>query len=268
MNTPLVELNIPSIYRDKKGTPVLLPKRLAQATPDMAAAIFGLANDVGEHGGKLVLSDLFRSYEMQLQSHLDYVNGKKKAFSPSPGGSFHEAGRAMDISLADLKMDLPAFWAIAKPRGVVPIIAKPDSSLSEAWHFECRGSHQRVIDYYNEGKADNFEKPYTAGAASAILALGIRVAKFGNGQKEAQLQASLIRCGYTIGNLDGAIGPATRAALKTLDILGASLDDALAYVEDLVQQAFVSEYASPQPAMFAIDMGFASDQPTHLHLNG
>ncbi|SAL85987.1 hypothetical protein AWB68_07869 [Caballeronia choica] len=268
MKTPLVEIHIPSIYIDKQNTPVSLPKKLAHATPDMAAAIAGLANDVAAHGGKLVLSDLFRSYEMQLQSHLDYVNGKKKAFSPTPGGSFHEAGRAMDISLSDLKMNLGAFWNLAKNWGVVPIVATPNSSLSEAWHFECRGSHQRVIDYYKDGKGDNFEKPYTAGAASAILALGVHVVKFGNAQKEAQLQASLIRCGYVIGNLDGAIGPTTRAALASLGLSGASLDDALAHVEDLAQKAFIAEYASPAQEINVADNEFMFVHPAHLELNG
>jgi len=37
-----------------------------------------------------MLSDLLRSYDMQLQAHLDYTSGKKSAFSPAPGGSMHE----------------------------------------------------------------------------------------------------------------------------------------------------------------------------------
>jgi len=44
--------------------------------------------------------------------------------------------------------------------------------LSEAWHFGCRGSHQKVYEYYQAGKASNF-RPYTAMAASAIISAGI-----------------------------------------------------------------------------------------------
>jgi hypothetical protein len=41
---------------------------------------------------------------MQLQSHLDWKTGKKSAFSPPPGGSLHEAGRALDLDLDSLGM--------------------------------------------------------------------------------------------------------------------------------------------------------------------
>ncbi|CAM2157375.1 Peptidase M15B domain-containing protein [Pararobbsia alpina] len=268
MKTPLVNVDIPSIYKNAQGAPVPLPKRLAQATPDMANAIGMLAKDLQAHGGRLVLSDLFRSYEMQLQSHLDYVKGKKTAFSPPPGGSFHEAGRAMDVSLSDLHMSLSNFWDIAKNRGFVPIIDTPNASLSEAWHFECRGSHQLVIDYYRAKKGNNFAKPYTAGAASAILAIGVHVDMFGDAQKEAQLQALLIRCGHDIGNLDGAIGPSTRAALTALGLADAGLDDALAQVEALAQTKFPSEFSAPAPTSVALDNGFATHIPDHVVLNG
>jgi len=267
MKTPLLDIQIPSVYKNKQGAPVPLPPRLARATPDMAAAIAAVASDVTALGGRLVLSDLFRSYEMQLQAHLDFVNKKKSAFSPPPGGSFHEAGRAMDISLADLKMSLMNFWPIAKKRGLVPIINAPDSTVNEAWHFECRGSHQRVVDYYQAQNGDNFDHPYAAGAASAILALGIRVDKFGTAQKEAQLQAALIRCGELIGNLDGAIGAKTRAALAKLQIDGANLDDALAHVEDVAQKMFVVEYVLPAAAVPVIASEFAMQIPEHLDLH-
>jgi hypothetical protein len=267
MKTPLVDIQIPSIYKNKQGAEVPLPKRLARATPDMAAALASLASDLSKHGGRLVLSDLFRSYEMQLQSHLDFVNKKKTAFSPPPGGSFHEAGRAMDLSLSDLKMSLEDFWALAKLRGVVPIIKAPNSKVSEAWHFECRGSHQRVIDYYQNNKGDNFDHPYAAGAASAILALGVHVDRFREAQKEAQLQAALIRCGEDIGNLDGAIGARTRAALVRLGIDGASLDDALAHVEDLAQKTFEAEYVLSPDAMPVVASDFSMQVPAQVELH-
>lgn len=267
MKTPLVDIDIPSIYKNKQGAPVPLPKRLAHATPDMAAALAALSRDLAKLGGRLVLSDLFRSYEMQLQSHLDYVNKKKSAFSPPPGGSFHEAGRAMDLSLKDLNMDLDKFWLLAKTHGVNPIIKTPNSSASEAWHFECRGSHQRVIDYYDAKHGDNFDYPYAAGAASAILALGVRVDRFGSAQKEAQLQAALIRCGKVIGNLDGAIGAKTRTALTELGINDASLDDALAHVEDLAQKRYESEYVLDAQAMSVVAADFALHVPDHVDMH-
>jgi hypothetical protein len=49
------------------GTRVLLPKRMAKAKPDMQRAIRGISIDVSDAVGKLYLSDLFRSHDMQLQ---------------------------------------------------------------------------------------------------------------------------------------------------------------------------------------------------------
>ena len=96
MKSPLIPIDILSIYKNKLGDLVPLSTRMAKCTPDTYNAIFNIATDLAKKGGKLILSDLFRSYDMQAQSHQDYVAGRKKAFSPPPGGSFHEAGRAFD----------------------------------------------------------------------------------------------------------------------------------------------------------------------------
>ncbi|WP_447786058.1 D-alanyl-D-alanine carboxypeptidase family protein [Pseudomonas germanica] len=242
MKTPLVLIDVPSIYENKHGIAVSLPRRLASASPDMALAITRVGHELEKLGGRLVLSDLYRSYDMQMQAHLDYVKKNKSAFSPAPGGSFHESGRAMDISLSDLKVSLQKFWEIAAVYGLNPIIDEPKTKISESWHFECRGSHQVVIDYYKAGNGSNFEKPYTAGAASAILASGGKVDKFGENQREAQLQAALIRCGYVIGDIDGVIGVKTRTILSGLSIDDNDIDQALKSVEDLVQTKFPEEY--------------------------
>lgn len=98
-----------------------------------------------------MLSDLLRSYDMQLQAHLDYTSGKKSAFSPAPGGSMHEGGRAFDLDLGALKIKLGQFWDIARKYGVTPIIKSPNPSASEAWHFDCRGSHERIYAYEYSG---------------------------------------------------------------------------------------------------------------------
>ncbi|WP_409277095.1 hypothetical protein [Pseudomonas defluvii] len=268
MKTPLIEISVPSIYKNNQGAPVNLPKRMAVATPDMAQAIALIGKALIEVGGRLVLSDLYRSYDMQMQSHLDYINKKKTAFSPPPGGSFHEAGRAMDLSLSELKIPLKKFWEVAKKYGAVPIIATPSSSTSEAWHFECRGSHQNVIDYYSAGHGDNFKKPYSAGAASAILAAGIHVDKFGSNQKEAQLQAALIRLGQNIGNIDGQIGVKTRTALQALGVTSTELEAMLQAVEDLIQNAYPAEYRITQDIADLTEDALHWEAPEHLALDG
>ena len=124
----------------------------------------------------------------------------------------HEAGRACDLDLEKLNMSLKKFWPIAKKHGMTPIIAKPISTQKEAWHFDCRGSHDLVYKYYAQGKGSNM-LPYEAMAASGILSIGVPVDRFGANQKAAAIQAALIRLGFSLGNLDGQIGQKTRTAL-------------------------------------------------------
>ncbi|HEX6374743.1 MAG TPA: hypothetical protein VFZ91_03380 [Allosphingosinicella sp.] len=241
MKTPLLPITIASIY-EVGGVKVALPKRMAQCTPDMKKALADLAIRLADTGGKLILSDLFRSYDMQLGSHLDWKSKKKKAFSPPPGGSLHEGGRALDLDLGSLKMKLGDFWPIALEYGLVPIIDKPVAGASEAWHFECRGSHMRVYDYYKAGNGTNFDKPYQAMAASAIVSVGVKVDKFGTGQDIAYLQSGLIRLGHSIGNLDGASGPKTRAGLEAVGIEGLPVARMIEAMDIALQKEFPEEF--------------------------
>lgn len=237
-SAPLCTVQIMSCY-EVRGAKVMLPRKMAFATPDMKAAILSIGEDVKAKGGHFALSDLFRSREMQLQAHMDYTSKKKKAYSPPPGGSMHEGGRAFDVVLDDLKMPLSEFWEIARRHGVVPIIAEPKTSLSEAWHFECRGSHQLVYDHYAAGKGRNM-KPGAAMAASAILALGEKVDAFRDCDGAA-VQAMLIRLGQDIGNIDGAIGPRTRTALEAMGIAG-DIVQMRAQLTTELQRRYPAEY--------------------------
>jgi hypothetical protein len=166
---------------------------MAHCTTDMLGAARLVAADVKVAGGQLILSDMYRSYDMQLQAHLDYVTGKKTAFSPSPGGSMHEAGRAFDLDLSALKMKLSDFWKIADKHGLKPIIDTPSAGANEAWHFDCRGSHDLVYKYYASGKGDNFAGPYAAMAASAIVSKGVKVDALGSNPIAGFIQSGLVR---------------------------------------------------------------------------
>jgi hypothetical protein len=227
--------------------PVLLPRRMAVATADMKAAILGLESALNGVGGELVLSDLFRSYDMQYQSHLEWLNKQKTAFSPPPGGSFHEAGRAFDLDLSKIGVSLSELWNLAAPLGLVPIISSPDPKQDEAWHFECRGSHQLVYEHYKAGRGSNFDKPYKAAAASAIIAIGVHVDAFGDGQAVAYLQSGLIRLGYDIGNLDGRAGPRTRRALEQLEADPYDLPAATILINERLQEKFSGEFFDRMP---------------------
>lgn len=249
--TPLVDIVIGSIY-EVHGVKVPLPARMAKCPPDVKTALIGLSMALKAKGGALILSDLFRSYDMQLGSHMDYVSGKKKAFSPPPGGSLHEGGRSIDLDLKALKITLPNFWPIAAEHGFVPIIDQPNPRTSESWHFECRGSHSIVYDHYKARKGTNFAKPYQAMAASAIVSVGVKVDKFGEGQREGYLQSALIRLGHDIGNMDGQIGPRTRDALKAAGIGGLPVAEAITAIDLLLQKSFPQEFFDRAPASPAI----------------
>jgi hypothetical protein len=241
MFTPLKPIKIDSIYNG------LLPDRMAKCTPDMYAAIFALKSRLRSLNSDLVLSDLFRSYEMQFQAHADYVSGKKSAYSPPPGGSMHEAGRAFDLELKLIKkIGLTAFWPIAATFGLKPIINRPDIGLNEAWHFDCRGSHQLVYDYYVARNGDNFASPYTAMAASAIISIGQKVDALGDNVLAGYIQSGLIRLGQNIGDLDGMIGPRARAALTALQIdPSAPIDTIADAIDKKLQEKFPTEFFTP-----------------------
>ncbi|MEI9920934.1 MAG: hypothetical protein WDO14_19385 [Bacteroidota bacterium] len=243
MKTPLQSIEIQSIYKNSRNVAVSLPSRMARCTPDTYRAIFAIDTELRKLKGQLILSDLFRSYEMQFQANADFVAKRKTAYSPPPGGSMHEAGRGMDIDLKSIKVPLKNFWKIAAKYGFYPIIDAPNAGVDEAWHFDHRGSHQVVYDYYASGKGTNF-KPYKAMAASAITAIDVRVDTFGEHQKQAQLQFGLVRLGKNIGNVDGLIGRKTQDAIVALGLQfrPQDIDTMLIDVENLLQARFPEEY--------------------------
>jgi hypothetical protein len=233
LTTPLLPITVASIYNNGP-----LPKRMAQCTPDTAAALQGVIADVRSLGFHLRLSDLFRSYDMQKEAHEDFVQGRKKAFSPPPGSSMHEAGRAMDIDLGSIGVPLRRFWEIAQARGFFPIIDAPDASRSEAWHFDCRGSHDLVYQYVKSGKAGLSMAPYTQMAQSAIVAIGVQVDQVPD-QDIAFQQAALIRLGFDPGRIDGIIGDRTRGALRDA---GADQADPTSSLSQKLKEKFPLEF--------------------------
>lgn len=245
MTAPLVPVEILSIYPENSPNKVQLPAKMAQCAPDMKKAVLGARADLEAKGITLRLSDMFRSHDMQLQAHIE--NAKKGVFSPLPGGSLHESGRAFDLDLdALLKghiIKLKDFWEIGSRHGLVPIVGSPDPSLKESWHFECRGSHAIVRQYYGDGKGGSKLKPYEAMAASSILAIGVKVDQFQN-QKAAAIQSALIRLGHELGALDGSIGTKTKNALAAAGVSENDENAILSKLEEQLRANFPGEFES------------------------
>ena len=230
--TRLVEIKIKSIYVAKDGTD-WLPKHLAKCPPETKTAIENIAKALQEEGNELVLTDLFRSYEIQMQAHMDYVSKKKKAYSPAPGGSMHEAGRAMDIDLSKCG-DLARFWEIAESFGFTPIIPKADKKTLEAWHFDHAGTHRIIYDYYVKNGYN--EHPYKMMAKSAILESLVAHPDYGDRSVDALIQSYLIRLGENIGKMDGIIGERTKSALRNFGIPDAVIKDKVSTLNIISQK--------------------------------
>jgi len=197
----LVNITIPSIYK-VKGKRVDLPPPLNKLVEGAANTLYWMEQDVLGAGGNLYLSDAFRTYDMQLQAHLDYTNGKKKSYSPPPGNSFHEAGRAIDIDVGNLGITLAKFWEIAKNHGWNPIIERPSSGIRECWHF----------DFYEYCSIIKNRYGYKTAAKFAIVDIGIKDDEIPN--LILLIQGHLFIQSYYSGELDSICGSQTQKAIS------------------------------------------------------
>jgi len=58
-----------------------------------------LKTQVEKPGGVFSVTDMYRDWMMQMQAHHDWKTGKKTAYSPPPGQSFHNAARSKDVDV-------------------------------------------------------------------------------------------------------------------------------------------------------------------------
>src|SRR5688500_8676980 len=92
------KVRVPGIY-GKKGDP--LPARMARLVLPAAQSLQQVYRQVVAEGGRLFISDMFRSAADQQRAHEDWKSGRKSAYSPPSCSSVHEAGRAIDIDAFD-----------------------------------------------------------------------------------------------------------------------------------------------------------------------
>lgn len=200
------------------------PLEEKQLTPDTFEATKLLEQQIKAEGGTFLLNTCFRSWSKQ-QSLVDLhkQDPKKNAFAAPPGGSYHQAGRSLDINIQKLNFPnvkkedwLEKLWSMAIFLGFRPIIDKPDMNASEAWHFDYLGVWKSVRD-----KMGN-----VISAQCAILDVGNWDPN--ESPKKVRnmfIQSQLLRLArYEIGKIDGLIGPKSLNAIKELGCLESDLD--------------------------------------------
>jgi D-alanyl-D-alanine dipeptidase len=197
--------------------------RAGVAHPEMADALKTLADNVLIAGGDFRVTECHRDVSVQLAARKKYENwdkaGRPKpgtpgfnsstmkaAFVAEAGRSGHNAGRSIDVHLSVLSFpgvpkdkQLDKLWEIATPIGWRPVIKSANEAASEAWHFDFPGELSGVLA----------RRGYEQWALCGALLVG-------HGDMQgfpALTQALLVRAGFDIGNIDGAIGPKTIAAL-------------------------------------------------------
>lgn len=126
----VVYVEVPGIYPKGK----VLPKRMARLIRPAAEALDRTMIEITAAGGHLFISDMFRSTEDQARAYQDWKTGKKRAYSPPPGGSMHEAGRAIDIDVSDTGIGLAKTKKILLDHGWIGIA----KTGSECWHHDFR----------------------------------------------------------------------------------------------------------------------------------
>lgn len=207
-------------------TPLQKLGKAGIAVPEVAKALLALHTAVLAVGGDFRVTELHRDAAVQLAARKKYENwlaaGKpartapafdastmKSDFVAPAGKSMHNAGRAIDFHVGMLtfpgvpaNQQLDRMWEICKPLGWRPIIKAPDEGASESWHLDYWGELTGVYDRLG----------YDQGALCGALLVG----HAGEWQTyERVLQALLQRAGFSIGELDGVIGPKTLNALAT-----------------------------------------------------
>jgi D-alanyl-D-alanine dipeptidase len=235
MNAPIklvaVDGSIASSYNKAGGTggPRANLTALAKlgkagvAHPEMAAGLLALSNAVAAAGGDLRITECHRDVGVQEAARAKYdrwvAAGKPKPGTPGfdaatmkaayvaqPGRSGHNAGRSIDIHLAELKfpgvpanLQLDKLWEIAIPLGWKPIIKTADEGASEAWHLDFPGELSGVMSRLG------YEQWALCGA--------ILVGHGDLSNWDAVIQALLSRAGFNVGNIDGQAGTKTKNAL-------------------------------------------------------
>lgn len=178
-----------------------------------------------KNGGMLRATDMFRTWNMQAQANHDYITGKKKAFSPPPGESFHNAARSTDWDIVLIEQTLnptgvgkkgfDLFWEIYNDLGFTGVLSNQhaaDKNATEAWHIDYLGTFRKLRD----------RQGYKIAAMAATMdAIGNNfIGQNPEYIKNMRIQAYLLHLGLLRQDVTGFWNSASEVALD--DYLGGS----------------------------------------------
>lgn len=213
-------------------------------TPGMARALELLDADMRERGSAgLRLTEVRRSWAFQAAERAKFDNwvraGRpeqgsrayqapvmRTTFVAQPGESNHQWGAAVDFDVYALDFpdtpddsQLSTLWELALERGFTPIIAHPERSQSECWHFDHFGPLKEVYRLFAEAGRKNaaYRSAYALTAFTGCVLTGTFQ---GQGKMERLLQARLLLAGQFVGKPDGQIGKMTMAGLEAVGVTG------------------------------------------------
>jgi len=207
-------------------------------------ALHALYLDVVKLGGELRFSDMFRTWEHQEQAHFDFITGKKKAYSPEPGFSFHQAARSFDFDIEILdesllhvdgpKRGFALFWDLARKHGFTGVMKnryEPTFKATEAWHWDYLGVFAKTREVHD----------YKTAAMVAVMdAIGNNYQGYSEEQiKYYRLQAYLLHFGFYTGAIDGQFGPKSRQSV--LDFHASPPDDLRGFDRVLVHYDIIMD---------------------------
>lgn len=224
-------VTVPSSYGDH----VALPQRLAILVEEAALSLQQVYVAMVAAKGHLYISDMFRSFEDQERAYLDWLHGRKAAYSPPPCGSVHEAARAIDINAFDTGIGHAATRKILNDCGWVNIT--PSLTGSECWHYEYRGTQWEAYHdangYAQMARAmkvaikNTGAQPHADAKMEEIRTLQTELNKVmathlvPNGvYNQATKDAVRAFQSFAKIQVDGIAGPITKAKLHSLYVLG------------------------------------------------
>ena len=199
----VVKVRVPGIY-GSKGSP--LPARMAKLVRPAAESLAKVFEDIVAEGGRLYLSDMFRSANEQQRAHEDWKSGRKSAYSPPACASVHEGGRAIDIDAFDTVIGHKRVREILNKHGWTNIVETLTGA--ECWHYEFREARW---------EAYKSTHGYAAMAHALKEEIGNRAQHTQAERRKEEvrwLQTSLNRILGLDLEVDGIYGEATRAAVR------------------------------------------------------